>query len=71
MPIRTALSMEIAFGVAAAQYLAVAFQTATTDREKECACYTNLEETHDVQIYFADLLFLATRFKLGCKRLTL
>ncbi|WP_246318275.1 hypothetical protein [Paenibacillus taichungensis] len=54
MPDRTALSMEIAFGVAAAQYLAVAFQTATTDRDKEFACYANLEETHDVQIYFAD-----------------
>ncbi|KGP77444.1 IS30 family transposase [Paenibacillus sp. MAEPY2] len=54
MPDRTALSMEIAFGVAAAQYPAAAFQTATTDRGKEFACYANLEETHDVQIYFAD-----------------
>lgn len=33
---------------------AAAFQTATTDRDKEFACYANLEETHNVQIYFAD-----------------
>ncbi|WP_149096499.1 IS30 family transposase [Paenibacillus terrae] len=54
MPDRTALSMEIAFGVAASQYPAGAFQTATADRGKEFACYANLETTHDVQIYFAD-----------------
>lgn len=34
MPDRTALSMEIAFGVAASQYPAMAFQTATADRGK-------------------------------------
>jgi transposase, IS30 family len=54
MPDRTALSMEIAFGVAAAQYPAKALLTATADRGKEFACYTNLETTHGVQVYFAD-----------------
>jgi IS30 family transposase len=54
MPDRTALSMEIAFGVAASQYPAHAFQTATADRGKEFACYTSLEATHGVQVYFAD-----------------
>jgi IS30 family transposase len=54
MPDRTALSMEIAFGVAASQYPAGAFRTATADRGKEFACYANLEATHGVQIYFAD-----------------
>ena len=54
MPDRTALSMEIAYGVAASQYPAAAFQTATADRGKEFACYASLEATHDVQIYFAD-----------------
>lgn len=54
MPDRTALSMEIAFGVAAAQYPAGAFQTATDDRGKEFACYVNLEATHGIQVYFAD-----------------
>lgn len=54
MPDRTALSMEIAFGVAASQYPVHAFQTATADRGKEFACYTNLEAVHGVQIYFAD-----------------
>jgi transposase, IS30 family len=54
MPDRTALSMEIAFGVAAAQYPAGAFQTATADRGKEFACYANLEVTHGIQVYFAD-----------------
>ncbi|WP_042228397.1 IS30 family transposase, partial [Paenibacillus popilliae] len=50
----TALSMEIAFGVAAAQYPSKAFQTATADRGKEFACYASLEATHGVQVYFAD-----------------
>jgi transposase, IS30 family len=54
MPDRTALSMEIAFGVAAGQYPAEAFQTATADRGKEFACYANLEATHGIQMYFAD-----------------
>ncbi|WP_042227671.1 IS30 family transposase, partial [Paenibacillus popilliae] len=54
MPDRTALSMEIAFGVAAAQYPSGAFQTATADRGKEFACYASLEATHGVQVYFAD-----------------
>ncbi|MGZ0042324.1 IS30 family transposase [Paenibacillus ottowii] len=54
MPDRTALSMEIAFGVAASQYPSGAFQTATADRGKEFACYASLEATHGVQVYFAD-----------------
>ncbi|WP_301880854.1 IS30 family transposase [Paenibacillus sp. 11B] len=54
MPDRTALSMEIAFGVAASQYPAGAFQTATADRGKEFACYTSLETAHSLQVYFAD-----------------
>ncbi|MNI60039.1 Integrase core domain protein [compost metagenome] len=54
MPDRTALSMEIAFGVAASQYPARAFQTATTDRGKEFACYLSLEATHGLEVYFAD-----------------
>ncbi len=39
MPDRTALSMEIAFGIAASQYPVGVFQTATADRGKEFACY--------------------------------
>lgn len=54
MPDRTALSMEIAFGVVASQHPSKAFQTATSDRGKEFACYADLESTHGVQIYFAD-----------------
>ncbi|PWW33357.1 IS30 family transposase, partial [Paenibacillus pabuli] len=54
MPDRTALSMEIAFGVAASQYPAGAFQTATADRGKEFACYASLEAAHGLQVYFAD-----------------
>ncbi|WP_136608251.1 IS30 family transposase [Paenibacillus dokdonensis] len=54
MPDRTANSMEIAFGVVASQYPQGAFQTATTDRGKEFACYANLEAFHDIQVYFAD-----------------
>jgi IS30 family transposase len=54
MPDRTALSMEIAFGVAVSQYPAGVFQTATTDRGKEFACYANLEAAHGVQVYFTD-----------------
>lgn len=54
MPDRTAYSMEVAFGVMAGQYPQKAFQTATTDRGKEFACYTNLETFHGVKIYFAD-----------------
>ncbi|WP_419892686.1 IS30 family transposase [Paenibacillus xylanexedens] len=54
MPDRTALSMEIAFGVAASHYPAGAFQTATADRGKEFACYSSLEAAHGLQVYFAD-----------------
>lgn len=54
MPDRTALSMEIAFGVVASQYPAGAFQTATADRGKEFACYASLEAAHGLQVYFAD-----------------
>ncbi|MEB4783716.1 IS30 family transposase [Paenibacillus jamilae] len=54
MPDRTALSMDIAFGVAASQYPSGTFQTATADRGKEFACYASLEATHGVQVYFAD-----------------
>ncbi|MBE0339351.1 IS30 family transposase [Paenibacillus sp. 23TSA30-6] len=54
MPNRTGLSIEIAFGVAASQYPAGVFQTATADRGEEFACYASLEATHGVQVYFAD-----------------
>ncbi|WP_260865899.1 IS30 family transposase [Paenibacillus xylanexedens] len=53
MPDRTALSTEIAFGVAASQCSARVFQTTTADRGKEFACYLSLEATHDLQVYFA------------------
>ena len=54
MPDRTALSMEIALGVAGSQYPAGTFLTATTDQGKECACYANLEKGYDLHVYFAD-----------------
>ena len=31
-----------------------AFQTATVDRGKEFSCYSNIEKTNDIQVYFAD-----------------
>lgn len=54
MPDRTALSMEIALGVAISQYPKGTFLTATADRGKEFACYANVEATHDLDVYFAD-----------------
>jgi IS30 family transposase len=54
MPDRTALSMEMAFAVVASPYPQGSFQTATTDREKELACYASLESVHGIQVYFAD-----------------
>ncbi|GMK42867.1 IS30 family transposase [Paenibacillus sp. CCS19] len=54
MPDRTAHSMEVAFGVAASQYPQGTFKTATTDRGKEFACYTELEHFHNVNVFFAD-----------------
>ena len=54
MPDRTAHSMEIAFGVAAGQFVQSAFKTATVDRGKEFACYTELELFHGIDVYFAD-----------------
>ncbi|RAR40948.1 IS30 family transposase [Paenibacillus sp. MDMC362] len=54
MPDRTALSMEIALGVAISQYPTGTFLTATADRGKEFACYANLEKTHGLNVYFAD-----------------
>ncbi|GAK39565.1 transposase [Paenibacillus sp. TCA20] len=54
MPDRTALSMEIAVGVAAAQHPLGTFQTATVDRGKEFACFHDLEAIHGVKVYFAD-----------------
>lgn len=54
MPDRTAYSMEVAFGVIASQYPQAAFQTATVDRGKEFACYANLENFHNLKVYFAD-----------------
>ncbi|CAM4478193.1 Integrase catalytic domain-containing protein [Paenibacillus xylanexedens] len=54
MPDRTALSMEIALGVAISQYPTGTFLTATADRGKEFACYANLETTHSLHVYFAD-----------------
>lgn len=54
MPDRTAHSMEIAFGVASSQYPQGSFKTATTDRGQEFACYTALENHHDIKVYFAD-----------------
>lgn len=54
MPDRTALSMEIALGVAISQYPKRTFLTATADRGKEFACYSNVEATHGIDVYFAD-----------------
>ncbi|WP_037287630.1 IS30 family transposase [Saccharibacillus sacchari] len=54
MPNRTALSMEIAFGVLAGQYPKSVIQTATVDRGKEFACHEALERRHGVDVYFAD-----------------
>lgn len=54
MPDRTAHSMEVAFGVVASQYPQGTFKTATTDRGKEFACYSNLEAFHGINVYFAD-----------------
>ncbi|WP_160037155.1 IS30 family transposase [Paenibacillus sp. An7] len=54
MPDRTSLSMEIAVGVAAAQYPVGTFQTATVDRGKEFACFHELEDSHGMKVYFAD-----------------
>lgn len=54
MPDRTALSMEIALGVAISQYPKGTFLTATADRGKEFACYPNVETTHELHVYFAD-----------------
>ncbi|EPY08901.1 transposase for insertion sequence element IS1086 [Paenibacillus alvei TS-15] len=54
MPDRAAYSMEVAFGVIASQYPQAAFQTATVDRGKEFACYTNLENFHNLKVYFTD-----------------
>ncbi|GAS83746.1 transposase [Paenibacillus amylolyticus] len=54
MPDRTALSMEIALGVAISQYPPGTFLTATADRGKEFAYYANLETTHNLHVYFAD-----------------
>ncbi|MGE6578007.1 IS30 family transposase [Paenibacillus xylanexedens] len=54
MPDRTALSMEIALGVAISQYPTGTFLTATADRGKEFACYATLEATHNLHVYFAD-----------------
>ncbi|WP_340029850.1 IS30 family transposase [Paenibacillus sp. FSL H7-0940] len=54
MPDRTALSMEIALGVAISQYPTGTFLTATADRGKEFACYANLKTTHNLHVYFAD-----------------
>jgi len=54
MPNRTALSMEIAFGVLTAQYPKSAMQTATVDWGKEFACYEALERLHGLNVYFAD-----------------
>lgn len=54
MPDRTALSMEIALGVAISQYPTGTFLTATADRGKEFACHAHLETTHNLHVYFAD-----------------
>ncbi|MDO3410036.1 IS30 family transposase [Saccharibacillus sp. CPCC 101409] len=51
---RTALSMEVAFGVLAAQYPKAAIQTATVDRGKEFACHAALKQVHGVEVYFAN-----------------
>ncbi|MDY8048477.1 IS30 family transposase [Paenibacillus polymyxa] len=57
MPDRTALSMEIAFGVgvAAPQFPLGTFQAATVGRGKEFACYASLESVYNLEVYFADL----------------
>lgn len=38
--------------MAASQYPKGTFKTATTDRGKEFACYTELEHTHAIKVYF-------------------
>lgn len=55
---RTALSMEIALGVAISQYPTGTFFTVRADRGKEFACYANLETSHDLHVYFAGSLDL-------------
>ncbi|MGO4549466.1 IS30 family transposase, partial [Paenibacillus sp. 2TAB23] len=54
MPDRTAHSMEVAFGVVLSQYPHGTFETATTDRGKEFACYASLEAVQNMKVYFAD-----------------
>lgn len=49
---RTAASMETAFQSVAARYPKGTFQTATTDRGKEFACYERLESLHGVNVCF-------------------
>ncbi len=64
MPHRTALSMEIAFGVAASQYPTGVFQTATADRGKEFACYASLEATPwGTGLFCRSVFLLATRLQ--------
>lgn len=46
MPDRTALSMEIALGVAISQHPTGIFLTATADRGEEFACYASWETAH-------------------------
>ncbi len=51
---RSALSMETAVKLLHQQLLKGAIKTATTDRRKECSCYTVLEKELNIQVYFAD-----------------
>jgi transposase, IS30 family len=54
MPNRSAGSMERAIQTIHNLFPSSAFQTATVDRGKEFACYSNVEEDLGIQVYFAD-----------------
>ncbi|WP_374955122.1 hypothetical protein [Paenibacillus sp. PCH8] len=60
MPYRTALSMEIALGVAISQYPTATFLTATADRGKEFTCYANLDTSPNLHVYFANRIRLGS-----------
>ncbi|WP_175616083.1 IS30 family transposase [Piscibacillus halophilus] len=54
MPNRSAHSMEWAIKDLSQMLPSGAFKTATVDRGKEFACYTNIEKDTDIKIYFAE-----------------
>ena len=54
IPDRTAFSMENAVRFVANILPKKAFKTATVDRGKEFACYSNIERDLNIVFYFAD-----------------